>query len=108
MNYKNRSTGTIGKRVLVIAAASLLPAAAFALPEVPDKEGWAGYVGFGAGYFDIKSNTIAGNSIVDLDNDRLSDSDLAGNGNQASSRDTVFPAVIGEVRWTLGGTRPGR
>lgn len=101
MNTKNKSVGMLAKPLLVLAAAGLMSSAALALPEVGTQEGWSGEVAFGAGYFDIKSNTISGNDIVDLSNDRLKPSDLTGN-KQASSRDTFFPVVNGEVRWTLG------
>ena len=97
----NMKTGLFSRCLLAVAAASLLPTTVFALPEVGTQTGWSGEVGFGAGYLTIKSNTIAGSNIVDLDNDRLKPSDLAGN-KQASSRDTAVPAVNGEVRWTLG------
>jgi hypothetical protein len=80
-------------------AAGLMPLSAFALPEISDDEGWAGEIGVGAGYLNLDSNTIAGTKLIGLENDRLSENDLS---NEASSRSSFIPAVIGEVRWTLG------
>ncbi len=68
-----------------------------AVPQVPEEEGVRGYVAFGVGFTDLESNTLSGNSVIDLDNDRLTDI----NGS-ASGRDTAHPVVVGEVTWTLG------
>jgi hypothetical protein len=95
----NSFSKCLPKSTAVLIAISLMPAAVFALPEIPDQEGWSGEVAFGAGYLNLDSNTIAGSKAIDLDNDRLSIGDL---GKEPSSRSTAVPAVLGEVRWTLG------
>jgi hypothetical protein len=87
--------------VVTTAATLAWSSAVLALPEVTDEEGWSGYVGAGVGYVDMESNFISGTKSIDLDTDRLNDSDIAG-ANSASGRDTMFPAVLGEARWTLG------
>jgi hypothetical protein len=87
------------KSAAVLIAISLMPAAVFALPEIPDEKGWSGEIAFGAGYLNLDSNLISGNSVVDLDNDRLSTGDLS---DDPSSRSAVVPAFLGEARWTLG------
>ncbi|MGI9290284.1 MAG: DUF2860 family protein, partial [Gammaproteobacteria bacterium] len=79
--------------------AVMLPQLASALPEIPEEEGWSGFIGVGAGYLNFKSNTVAGSDVIDLDNDRLNAGDLT---KSPSSRSTAIPAILGEVRWTLG------
>ena len=92
----------LSNRLAQVALPGLLAwsAGALALPEVNQEEGWSGFAVVGAGYLNVESNTVAGNNLVDLDNDRLNSNDLNQN---ASSRSTGVPVLLGEVRWTIGG-----
>jgi hypothetical protein len=83
-------------RTLVIAIAAF-PALALALPDVPEKPGWSGFVALGAGYTEIKSNTAAGNRLVDGGKDTISDINQP-----PESSDDFHPVPTGEVNWTLG------
>jgi hypothetical protein len=74
-------------------------AGANALPEVTDKKGLSAELSFGAGYLSLKSNTVSGNAITDLENNVLTSNDL---GTSPSSRTTIVPVVVNEIRWNFG------
>jgi len=84
--------------IVLFVAAFVLQTKAWALPQVPEEKGWSGYVAFGLGYTDVESNTIVGNSFVDLGQPSLGPGGV--NQRPPSTNDT-FPAIAGEVNWTL-------
>lgn len=81
-----------------VAASAVLGTSAVsaAVPNIPDEEGFGGYVAFGVGYLDLESNTISGSDAVDLDNDPIDS--LA---DSPDGRDTEIPVVLGEVTYTF-------
>ena len=83
-------------RVLLAGAGAWGSAAHAAVPNIPETEGWRGYVAIGAGYLDLESNTISGSKIIDLDNDRLDNITDSPDG-----RDTALPAILGELTYTF-------
>lgn len=58
-------------RVLALLSAHLLAGAAHAVSPVPAEQGWSGYVMLGGGYTEVKSNTVAGNDLIDGGNDTI-------------------------------------
>jgi len=94
MNLLHKAAFAAAPVVLVGSAAMA------AVPQVPQEEGVRGYLAAGIGYTDIESSTTAGTPIIKLDNDRIQqNSDL---NNSPDGRDTAFPALLGEVTWTIG------
>ena len=49
--------------ILVISAVSVMAA-----EPIPDKSGYSGFLLLGPGHLDVKSNTIAGNSAMEIGN----------------------------------------
>ena len=72
---------------------------AIALPEVTNEKGITGDFGIGGGYLNLKSNTVAGTGIIDIDNDNISPNDL---NSSASSRSAFQPILLNEVRMNFG------
>lgn len=68
-----------------------------AIEPIPDTPGWRGFLVVGAGYTDLKSNQVAGNSIVDIGRDTISSVNIG-----PQSDDAVHPFVTGEVNYTFG------
>jgi hypothetical protein len=83
--------------VTVLTVAVVCPGTLLALPNVPEQQGWSGFLGFGAGYTDIKSNTVAGNRLVDGGKNTISDINQS-----PESSDDFHPAANGEVAYTFG------
>jgi hypothetical protein len=81
---------------LVVSCILCLSTTAGAIEPIPEEPGWSGYVFFGVGYTDVKSNTIVGNDIVDVGQDTISSIFQA-----PESDDTVHPALGLELRYTL-------
>ena len=69
---------------------------AAAIQPIPEETGWSGFVLGGAGYTDVKSNTIVGNDVIDVGSDKVSSIFQS-----PRSDDTTHPVVAGEVRYTL-------
>ena len=84
-------------RRLPVLLITLFPILALAVPQVPEQPGWSGFVGFGVGYADVKSNTAAGNRLIDGGKDTITDINQS-----PESTDTAFPLVSGEIKYTLG------
>ncbi len=49
-----------------VCALSVWTSAAFAIQSMPQESGFNGFLNFGGAYLDVKSNTIAGNSLGDI------------------------------------------
>ena len=50
--------------ILISACAGIAPLTAVAIEPIPETPGWRGFVLVGAGYSDLESNLVAGNSLV--------------------------------------------
>ena len=72
--------------------------AAFAIEPIPSTPGWRGFVVVGGGYADLKSNTVAGNNLIDI-----GQPPSARWHERPRSDDTVHPVVTGEINYTFGG-----
>jgi hypothetical protein len=81
---------------LVASCVLCLSTTAGAIEPIPEETGWSGYVFFGAGFTDVKSNTVVGNDIVDVGQDTISSIFQ-----DPESDDTVHPALGLELRYTL-------
>ncbi len=69
-----------------------------AIEPIPETPGWSGMVMGGAGYTDVKSNTVVGNDIIDVGDDTVSsifDSPQAD--------DTTHPILGLELKYTFAG-----
>ena len=82
---------------LLVFGASLFAPLASAIEPIPETPGWRGFVVLGAGYTDLKSNLVAGNSVIDLGKPIV---DSVNQGPQ--SDDTFHPVITGEVNYTFG------
>ena len=71
--------------------------AAMAIEPIPATPGWRGFVVVGGGYVDLKSNTVAGNNLIDIGQPVI---DSVNQGPR--SDDTFHPVVTGEVNYTFG------
>jgi hypothetical protein len=79
-----------------LALAQLLPLTAQAISPVPEETGWGGYFMLGGGYTEVKSNTVAGNDIIDGGNDTIKSI------NQKPSSNELGHLLAGiEIRYTL-------
>jgi len=87
---------------LLLVGCMLIVRAAFvmAAEPIPDKSGYSGFVLMGAGYIDAESNTVAGNSVMDIGNPTV-DSVFS----SPQSSDDVHPVLTGEVRYTFAEKR---
>jgi Protein of unknown function (DUF2860) len=82
--------------VLALGALAAAPIAS-AIEPIPETAGWRGFVVVGAGYTDVKSNTIAGNNLLDIGQPVI---DSVSQGPR--SDDTFHPVVTGEINYTFG------
>ncbi len=53
--------------VIVLSTAG----SAMAIEPLPKKKGWSGFVLLGGGFMNVKSNTIAGNQIIDIGDETI-------------------------------------
>lgn len=65
------------------------------LAPIPNEAGFSGLVGGGIAAFDVKSNFLGGNRLVDLDNDTISSL------SSPSSSSTLSPDIQFDVRYTF-------
>jgi hypothetical protein len=82
--------------LLVIGAGAFAPLAS-AIEPIPETPGWRGFLVGGGGYVDLKSNLVAGNSLIDIGDPTI---DSVNQGPQ--SDDTFHPVITGEVNYTFG------
>ena len=71
-------------RLLAPLLACLLTDNALAVSPVPEQQGWSGYVMLGGGYTEVKSNTVAGNDLIDGGNETISSIDQKANTNHVT------------------------
>lgn len=72
--------------------------AALAIEPIPTTPGWRGFVVVGGGYADLKSNTMAGNNLIDIGQPVINSV------NQRPRSDDAFhPMVTGEINYTFAG-----
>jgi hypothetical protein len=81
---------------VALLSVGIVPAA-LAIEPIPSTPGWRGFVVLGAGYADLKSNTVAGNDLVEIGQPTISS---VAQGPQ--SDDTFLPVVTGEINYTFG------
>jgi hypothetical protein len=81
--------------LLVVAAASAAPAA-WAIDPIPETPGWRGFVVGGVGVTQVKSNFVAGNTLLDIGRDTVASINDA-----PRSDDAVHPVVTGEINYTF-------
>jgi hypothetical protein len=85
-------------RWVAIASLILIPGISNAvIDNIPTENGWGGWVIFGVGYSDMKSNTVAGNKWIDIGNKNVSSLTAS-----PESDEKVHPAFTGQVKYTFG------
>jgi Protein of unknown function (DUF2860) len=82
--------------LLALLAVAVAPAA-LAIEPIPSTPGWRGFVVVGGGYADLKSNTVAGNNLIDIGEPVISSV-----AQRPQSDDTFHPVVTGEINYTFG------
>jgi hypothetical protein len=70
---------------------------AMAIEPIPSTPGWRGFVLVGGGYTDLRSNTVAGNQLIDIGQPTISSV-----AQRPRSDDTFHPVVTGEINYTFG------
>ena len=85
-------------RIILVSWLSVLATGAAAIEPIPEETGWGGFVLFGAGFTDLKSNTVVGNDIVDVGDDTISSIMQS-----PESDDTAHPIFGVELTYTLPG-----
>ena len=81
--------------LLAMLTVGLAPTA-MAIEPIPATPGWRGFVVVGGGYADLKSNTVAGNNLIDIGQPVISSV-----AQRPSSDDTFHPVVTGEINYTF-------
>ncbi len=90
MNLK----GKLCALLTVLIAGTSLPAGA--IEPIPETAGVRGFVIFGAGYTDVRSNLIAGSDLIDV-----GDPVITSVNQSPTSDDAVHPALTGEINYTF-------
>lgn len=90
-----RSTRTLPAVFATFALGISSPA--IAIEPIPETPGWGGFVVVGGGYAELRSNFVAGNSLVSIGSKRFDSL-----GARPSADDTFFPVVTGEINYTFG------
>jgi hypothetical protein len=83
--------------LLAILTVGVAPSA-MAIEPIPTTPGWRGFVVAGGGYADLKSNTIAGNNLIDIGRPVIDSVNQ-----RPRSDDTFHPVITGEINYTFGG-----
>ena len=81
--------------LLALLAVAVAPAA-LAIEPIPSTPGWRGFVVVGGGYADLKSNTVAGNNLIDIGQPVINSV-----AQRPSSDDTFHPVITGEINYTF-------
>ena len=97
-NLACRSVALTGSliRVAVMFLSLLTAGAAYAVSPVSDQTGWSGYVFLGGGYTNVKSNTVAGNKLIEGGNETIGSID-----DKPRTNDIVHALAGTEIRYTL-------
>jgi hypothetical protein len=89
---------SITSKWFVIASLMIIPGISHAVIEnIPEENGWGGFVVLGVGYTDIKSNTVAGNKLISIGNNDVDS--LVGS---PESDDAAHVVWGGRVTYTFG------
>lgn len=83
--------------ILLAVSTCAASSVALAIEPIPETPGWRGFVVLGAGYTDLESNLVAGNSLIEVGKPII---DSVNQGPQ--SDDTFHPVFTGEVNYTFG------
>jgi hypothetical protein len=84
--------------ILLAVGAGAWGAQAAAIEPIPQTPGWRGFVVMGGGYMDLKSNTVAGNNLIDIGQPVIDSV-----AQRPRSDDTFHPVITGEINYTFGG-----
>ena len=84
-------------KTLMVCMLILYTSTAFAIDPMPKESGISGFVTFGAGFFSIKSNTIAGSGLFDFGKDSIDS--ISDKPDDAKTK--ALPVLVGEVRYTF-------
>jgi hypothetical protein len=90
MNFKHAVSLTL------VLGTSIAAPGAWAVEPIPETAGWRGFVVGGVGYLDLKSNTVAGNGMIEI-----GQSQIASVADGPRSDDTVHPVITGEINYTF-------
>jgi len=94
-NVMRSRTGLLGG-VACLGMLASMPA--LAIDKIPAEGGFSGFVLPGVGYMDIKSNTLVGNSLIDVERKTI------GSVNASPKSEDAFHVMFsGEVKYTLAG-----
>ncbi len=85
------------RTLLLISLLSLSAVGHSAIPNIPEEEGWGGWVVLGLGYTDIESNTVAGHALIDVGKDTIGSIN-----DDAQSDDTGHAMFTGQASYTFG------
>lgn len=88
----------VARALASIAIGLLSGSPVLAIDPIPAEGGWSGFVLPGVGYMDIKSNTLGGNSLIDVERDTISSVF-----SKPKSESDFHAIASGEVKYTLGG-----
>jgi hypothetical protein len=91
------SPAIVRRSLLAILSLGTVPAA-LAIEPIPTTPGWRGFVVVGGGYADLKSNTVAGNNLIDIGQPVIDSVSQ-----RPRSDDTFHPVVTGEINYTFDG-----
>jgi hypothetical protein len=83
--------------LLAVLTVGVVPAA-LAIEPIPTTPGWRGFVVVGGGYADLKSNTVAGNNLIDIGQPVIDSV-----AQRPQSDDTFHPVITGEINYTFDG-----
>jgi hypothetical protein len=86
-------------RYFLLLGCFLLAGKAQAIEPISDERGWGGFVLLGAGYTQIKSNTVVGSDLIDGD-----DNDTVASIDQKPTRENVVHPLTGlEIKYPFSG-----
>ncbi|TKB48383.1 DUF2860 domain-containing protein [Ferrimonas sediminicola] len=86
-------------RLFLLSSLLFVPSALANDPlTMPDLPGWSGYLGAGVAYYDVSSNFVTGNRLVDLDNEQSRGLQRA-----PGSESVTSPEVLLDLRYTFEG-----
>ncbi len=83
--------------MLFASGTCALASVASAIEPIPETPGWRGFALVGAGYTEIESNLVAGNSMLEIGRDTINSVN-----DGPRSDDAFHPVVTGEINYTFG------
>jgi hypothetical protein len=91
------NSAIVRRSLLAILILGTVPAAQ-AIEPIPATPGWRGFIVVGGGYADLKSNTVAGNNLIDIGQPVIDSVSQ-----RPRSDDTFHPVITGEINYTFDG-----